>query len=65
MELNLEKIEATQQIFNQKYGVNFNIVKYDRQMRALADNFVISQNPQDDWNTQYRSDFVKLMKLPL
>lgn len=62
MELDLEKIEATQRTFNQKYGVDFDIGKYDRQLRGLAENSVVSENSQNDWNTEYRSEFVKLMK---
>ena len=61
MALDLEKIEATQKIFNEKYGVNFKLSEFDGQMRALAENFVISKTPENDWDTQYRANFVKIM----
>ena len=62
MELDLEKIEVTQQNFNKKYGVNFRISEFDGQLRALEDNFVSGGTPKEDWNALYKSDFIKLMK---
>ena len=62
MELDLDKIEESQRIFNQKYGVDYNLSEFDGQMRALSENFVGNRIPQNDWNTHYRSDFMKLMR---
>ena len=59
MELNLDKIEETQQSFNEKYGVNFNIIEFNRQMRAMEDNFVGSQ---EDYDIHYKMNFTKLMR---
>ena len=60
MELDLDKIKESQRNFNKKYGVKFKISEFDGQMRVLTEHF--TSNPQNDWNTHYKSDFMKLLK---
>ena len=59
MELDLDKIEQTQQTFNEKYGVNFRIFEFNGQMRALDDNFV---GRQEDYDIHYKMNFMKLLR---
>ena len=62
MAINFDSFSAKAEAFNKKYGVNFDIVKFDGQTRALTENFAVTKSAENNLNTYYRMAFARLFK---
>ena len=62
MAINFNSFSDKAKEFNERYGVNFNIVEFDGQTRTLTENFAVRKSTAETLNTFYRTALLRLFR---